>query len=267
MNQRAFAIGAHPDDIEFGMAGTLILLKRAGFEIHYMNVATGSCGSMEWDAARTERVRLEEAKRAAVRIGAAFHPPLVPDIEIFYEKGLLARLGSVVREVAPSILLVPSPEDYMEDHTNTARLAVSAAFCRNMSNFPVDPPRAAVAGEVTVYHAQPYWNRDGLNRVVLPGLFVDVTGVLEEKVAMLAEHRSQKEWLDRSQGIDAYLTALRESTRETGELSGRFEYAEGWRRHNPLGFCAATADPLSDALGELVCGDAAGDRSSVIGDR
>jgi len=33
-------------------------------------------------------------------------------------------------------------------------------------------------------------------------------------------------------------------------MSGRFEYAEGWRRHLHLGFCAETADPLTDALGE-----------------
>jgi LmbE family N-acetylglucosaminyl deacetylase len=41
----ALAIAAHPDDIEFMMAGTLILLKHAGYDIHYMNVATGSCGT------------------------------------------------------------------------------------------------------------------------------------------------------------------------------------------------------------------------------
>ena len=41
--KHAFAIAAHPDDIEFQMAGTLILLQRAGYEIHYMNIANGSC--------------------------------------------------------------------------------------------------------------------------------------------------------------------------------------------------------------------------------
>ena len=43
----AIAIAAHPDDIEFYMAGTLLLLKRAGYEIHYMNVANGNCGSVD----------------------------------------------------------------------------------------------------------------------------------------------------------------------------------------------------------------------------
>jgi len=41
----AFAIGAHPDDIKFMMAGTLILLREAGWSLHYMNIANGSCGT------------------------------------------------------------------------------------------------------------------------------------------------------------------------------------------------------------------------------
>ena len=40
------AIAAHPDDIEFMMAGTLILLRDAGWQIHYMNLSTGNLGSM-----------------------------------------------------------------------------------------------------------------------------------------------------------------------------------------------------------------------------
>lgn len=47
----AFAIGAHPDDIEFMMGGTLFLLKEAGFESHYMTVANGSCGTTTHSAA------------------------------------------------------------------------------------------------------------------------------------------------------------------------------------------------------------------------
>ena len=42
MAKAAFAIACHPDDIEFGMAGTLIKLKEAGYEIHYMNIANAA---------------------------------------------------------------------------------------------------------------------------------------------------------------------------------------------------------------------------------
>ena len=90
---RVFAIAAHPDDIEFGMAGTLILLARAGCEIHYMNIANGSCGCAVHDAETIADIRLHEAMNAANRLGATFHPPLVSDLEIFYERGLLVNGG------------------------------------------------------------------------------------------------------------------------------------------------------------------------------
>jgi len=247
---RVFAIAAHADDIEFNMAGTLILLRRAGCEVHYMNIANGSCGSVKLDAEAIAALRLREAKNAAGRIRAVFHPPLVPDIEIFYERGLLARVGSILRMVAPNILLVPSPQDYMEDHMIACRLAVTAAFCRGMRNFPVDPPRAPVDGDVSVYHAQPHGNRDLLNHLVRPDFFIDIGSAIEEKAGMLAEHKSQKEWLDHSQGVNAYLNTMRNFAGEMGALTNRCEFAEGWRRHNPLGLCAATADPLVGLLRE-----------------
>jgi LmbE family N-acetylglucosaminyl deacetylase len=232
------------------MAGTLILLRRAGCEVHYMNIANGSCGSAKLDAEAIAALRLREAKNAAGRIRAVFHPPLVPDIEIFYERGLLARVGSILRMVAPNILLVPSPQDYMEDHMIACRLAVTAAFCRGMRNFPVDPPRAPVDGDVSVYHAQPHGNRDLLNHLVRPDFFIDIGSAIEEKAGMLAEHKSQKEWLDHSQGVNAYLNTMRNFAGEMGALTNRCEFAEGWRRHNPLGLCAATADPLVGLLRE-----------------
>jgi len=257
MSGTAFAIGAHPDDIEFLMAGTLMLLKEAGYDIHYMNVANGSCGSVRDDAETIVRIRREEAQRAAAAIGATYHESLVNDMEVLYEKETLAKLGSIVREVAPEILLLHSPSDYMEDHQNACRLAVTAAFCRGAPNFPVNPPMAAIEGEVTLYHAQPHGNRDGMRQPVMPEIFVDVVTVMDRKTAMLAEHKSQKEWLDKSQGMDSYLAAMEDMTRAVGKLSGRYEFAEGWRRRSHLGFCSEDANPLVDVLSEfcLVRGD------------
>ncbi len=248
MNYRIFAIAAHPVDIEFGMAGTLILLSKAGYEIHYMNLANGSCGTAEYDEEKIIKIRLGEAKNASKSIGATFHPPLVPDLGIYYTRELILKLGSVIRRVAPDILLIPSPEDYMEDHTNTCRIAVSAAFIRGMRNCTVDPPAAPVDKEIVIYHAQPHGNRDALNRIISPDIFVNIGEVMDKKSKTLAEHRSQKEWLDRSQGFDSYLLTMNDFAREVGKLSGRFEFAEGWRRHNPLGFCSSDANPLIEIL-------------------
>jgi LmbE family N-acetylglucosaminyl deacetylase len=250
--KRVLAVAAHPDDIEFLMAGTMLLLGAAGWELHYLNVANGSCGTSRHSAEEIVRIRTAEARAAAASLGAVFHRPLVADIEIFYDKPLLAKVSAVVRQVAPTIVLTHSVEDYMEDHQNAGRLAATAAFCRGMRNYPTDPPRAVVAGDVTVYHAQPHGNRDAMCRPVRPGMFVNVTGVLPRKRQALACHDSQKAWLDETQGMDSYLAAMESLGRDVGTMSGRFEYAEGWRRRNPLGFCSAEADPLAEALGDLV---------------
>jgi LmbE family N-acetylglucosaminyl deacetylase len=250
--RRVFAVGAHPDDVEFVMAGTLILLKQAGYEIHVMHIANGSCGSMDLPPGEIARIRADEARNAARLVGAHYHPPLVNDIEIFYEKALLARVGAVLREVNPRILLVPSAQDYMEDHMIASRLAVTAAFCRGMPNFPTDPPREAAAATITVYHAQPHGNRDPLGNVVRPGLFVDITSVRSRKREMLNCHQSQKKWLDQTQGMDSYLDTMDGFAREVGALSGRFEYAEGFRRRLHYGFCDENDDPLAEAMGKAL---------------
>jgi N-acetylglucosamine malate deacetylase 1 len=246
----AFAVAAHPDDIELMMAGTLMLLGEAGCELHVMNIADGCCGSAAEPADAVAVRRLAEARDAAGVMGAVHHPPVARDLEIFYTRELLARLAAVMRAVAPTVLLVQSPQDYMEDHMIACRLAVSAAFTRGMPNFPTDPPRAPVTNDVTVYHALPWGLRGPLREVIRADQYVDIESVLPRKREALACHRSQKEWLDASQGLDSYLTTMEAMSHEVGLQSGRFTYAEGWRRHLHLGFCGEHADPLSDALGK-----------------
>lgn len=260
MTQRAFAIGAHPDDIEFVMAGTLLLLKNAGFEIHYMNLATGSCGSLEHDGDTTARTRRGEAMKASALAGAVFHESLVHDLEILYELKTLRRLTAIMREVAPTIVLTHFPYEYMEDHTTTCRLVLTAAFIRAAPNFAVTPPRPPVDAPVTVYHSLPLGQRDPLRRRLRAGMYVDIGSVLETKREMLAQHRSQKEWLDVTQGMHSYLNAMTAASREVGGMSRRFEYAEGWTRHLATGYCAADANPLLDALPGLALVDEAFER-------
>ena len=245
---RVLAVVAHPDDVEFLMAGTMLRLREAGFELHYFTVANGCCGSMTEDRETIARIRREEAESAAAALGATYHPPVANDLEVFYCKELLAKVASVIRAVAPRIILTHSPADYMEDHMNTSRLAVSGAFTRAMPNFPVDPPRDAVSFDVRVYHAQPYFNRDPLGVLVQPHLFVDVADLQEQKAELLRLHASQQQWLDATQGQGCYLDTMRALDRDVGRMSGRFEAAEGWRRHLHVGFCDPLEDPLRVAL-------------------
>ncbi len=250
MKPPAIAIGAHPDDIEFYMAGTLLLLQRAGYEIHYLNVANGCCGSVQYDVKKTRILRRGEARRAAKILGAHFHESLCNDMEILYDLKLLRRLAAVVREVKPNIVLTHSPVDYMEDHTNTCRLVVTAAFAHAMPNFRSLPPRPTAEYDVTIYHAVPHSLRDPLRRLVMPEVFVNTATTQAVKRAALAEHKSQENWLVVSQGTSSLAAKVDEMARAAGKLSKKFKFAECWRRHLHYGFSATEVDPLREALGK-----------------
>ena len=246
----AIAIAAHPDDIEFTMAGTLLLLREAGWETHYINVATGSCGSLVHSARALRKIRRREAQKSAALLGATFHESLCDDLEVVYSVPLLRALTAVVRAAQPTIVLTHSPQDYMEDHTNTCRLAVTAAFARGIPNFVSRPRRDAWSGDTVIYHAMPHGCVDQLRQRIVPGAFVDTSTVQSRKFAALACHESQHKWLQATQGMNSYLRSMEDRARELGRMSKKFRVAEGWRRHSHMGFGAPDADPLRDALGK-----------------
>lgn len=244
------AVCAHPDDIEFMMAGTLLQLGKAGYDLHIMNVANGCCGSMTLNPVDTASVRLEEARAAAKIMGAVHHPPLVNDLEVMYTPEMIQPIAAVVREVNPDIVMTHPLADYMEDHMITARLTVSAAFVRAMPNYTSQPERPPVDKAMTLYHALPYGLCDGMRNKAVAHQYVDIRDVLDTKKAALAAHTSQREWLDKTQGLGSYVETMVAMSKTVGEWSGVFTYAEGWCRHSHLGFSDEHADPLADALGD-----------------
>lgn len=248
----AIALAAHPDDIEIMMAGTLLLLKKQGYEIHYMNLSSGNVGTIEYDSDTIKNIRLKEAQKAAAILGAHFHPPFCNDLEIFYNEKTLRRLTSVIREVKPTIVLTHSPTDYMEDHTNTCRLAVTATFARGMPNFNSVPAQEAENYDCTIYHALPHTLRDALRRPIIAGSFVNTTSVQDTKLDALTAHQSQQNWLDVSQKMNSYLQAMEDISLKVGRMSKVFTYAEGWRRHLHFGFCGLADDPLKDLGNDYV---------------
>ena len=252
MQPIVYALGCHPDDIEFVTAGTLFLLKQKGCEIHYMSMANGSCGSLDRSAEEIVRIRRGERIDAGKRLGAVFHESLTNDLEVFYQQDLIRRITGIIRDIKPDIMLIPSLADYMEDHMNTARIAVTAAFCRGAVNYASIPERTGQQKDITLYHAMPYGLRDGMKRLIIPEIYVDISSVIDDKREMLACHKSQREWIDASQGIDNYLTTMQGWSKDVGDMSGRFEYAEGWRKHNHLGYSAKDDDPLAEMLSEYV---------------
>jgi N-acetylglucosamine malate deacetylase 1 len=247
----ALAIFAHPDDIEFRAAGTLLLLKDLGWDVHYCNLSSGDLGSSVMTAKQTALTRRKEAQAACRLTGFTWHPPIANDLGIFYSEPNIRRVCALVREVGPTILLTHPPRDYMEDHMETCRLAITAAFARGIPNYRSIPSRKPSLEPLTIYHSMPHGLRGPLREPVTPELFVDTASVHERKRAALACNASQKEWLDASQGMDSYLVTMDEDAAAVGRKSGKFKSAEGWTRHLHLGFGAEEDDPLRNALGNL----------------
>jgi len=252
MGKVVLAIGCHPDDIEFMMAGTLLLLKNAGCEIHVMITANGNCGSLHYGAKELAEVRREETQASCAILGARYHDSITNDLEVFYVDSQVRKMAAVVREVRPDIALLMSPNDYMEDHMNACRLGVTAAFTRCMPNYITDPPRDAYQKDIALYHAEPHGLRDQMDALVLPDFFVDIGSVIDVKQKMLSMHKSQQAWLDASQGLNSYLATMRSTAAELGHLSDKFQYAEGFRRHNYLGFSENRIDPLTELLSDYI---------------
>lgn len=246
----ALAVVAHPDDIEFVMAGTLLLLKETGADIHMWNLANGCLGSMVHSHYDIARIRWEEAQAAARLAGATMHAPIVDDLGIYYTPELIARVASVIRSVKPDIILTHSPQDYMEDHMITARLMVTGAFIRSAPNYATVPPVPHWEGDTVIYHAMPHGLRGPLRERIRAELYVDIGTTLARKKEMLAAHVSQQAWLDSTQGMNSFVAEMETMCVEVGQMSRRFTYAEGFRRHLHLGFASEAADPLRDALGD-----------------
>jgi len=244
----ALAMAAHPDDIEFMMAGTLLLLKQAGAEIHMCNLANGCYGSQVYSKDEAARVRAQEAQAAARVAGAVWHPSLFDDVGLYYDAPSVAKVTAVVREIQPDIVLTTSRYDYMEDHEYAARLTCSAAFNRCLPSYVTDPPVPSTNKPVAIYHSLPHALMDMMRNPVVPEFCIDVGSVMDQKREMLAQHKSQSEWLDATQGMGSYVESMVHAAHDVGSRYGGCEYAEGWRRHNHMGYCGAGFAPLQTML-------------------
>lgn len=252
MRKVALATCAHPDDIEFVTSGTLLLLKKLGWEIHYMTLSNGSCGSIELNAEEIGLKRVNESKESCAYAGFIFHEPFTKDLEIFYEDEQIRKVCAVVREVKPSIILTTSPQDYMEDHMNACRLTVTAAFAKAMPNYVSIPFVEPSEWPLAIYHACPQGLCDMLCNSIIPNFCVNVDSVIDDKIIMLRKHESQYKFLEETQGKSDYVEQMKEQCVIMANVFGKCKFAEGFRKHNYLGFGPEDFDPLKEVLKDYI---------------
>ena len=146
-----------------------------------------------------------------------WHPPICDDLQIFYDDRTLRRVTAIVREVDPSIILTHSPQDYMEDHMNTCRLAVTAAFARGMPELSHDAGAQAGADGCHHLSRQPAWPA----ATGCAGAWSRKRSWTRQPCRIESARRSNATavssgWLDATQGMSSYLVTMEEFCAEVG---------------------------------------------------
>jgi N-acetylglucosamine malate deacetylase 1 len=232
LKKRILAIHAHPDDVEFQCAGTLLLLKERGCQITIATMTPGDCGSAEMNAEKIAEVRRAEAKRSADILGADYHCLEFRDLQIVHDNPSRKRITEFLRRIRPDLVFTAPPVDYMADHEVTSKLVRDASFNASVPNYAtdVDSPAPPLAHIPHLYYMDAVLGVDNFGDPLPIGGLIDVSSVFEKKRAMLACHESQRNWLMRQHGIDEYLEMQSRWSRRRGwEIN--VEYAEAFRQH------------------------------------
>lgn len=242
---------AHPDDAEILCGGTLALLAKRGWDIHIASVTPGDCGSPNLPPEEIAAIRRKEGSSAAAVIGASYHCLERRDLRIFYDDDGVRRATTLFRRLQPDLVITHAPKDYMLDHEETSKLARAACFNTPIPNAPLTEKSLLSPSEHIphLYYADPIEGVDPLGQPVKPGIVVDVSDVIDDKLEMLSKHESQREWLRAHHGMDEYIEATRRWSAQRGGSVGR-AYGEGFRQH--LGHAYPQTDLLKETLGKLV---------------
>lgn len=205
------AVGAHPDDIEFGAAGTLKLLADKGNSIHFVTMTPGDLGSPEVFGEDIGARRFKEARSSSNLFDGTYDCVGAGDLEVKHSRDLINEVVRILRKYDVDIIFTHPPRDYMKDHEETHDIVRDAAnrlpvpryqrFRVKSGNYPSE-----VDSIPTLYYWAPY---GGLNYAgqVFPAHFIISLGQSEVKLKKnaLKCHESQREWLRRHYGTDEYI--------------------------------------------------------------
>jgi LmbE family N-acetylglucosaminyl deacetylase len=191
------AIGAHPDDIEFGCGGSLIQYGRKGHSVFLLIVTEGESGGIG-NVRRMEQLNASKILRAKEVFFSNY-----PDTRIPVDKVLISKIEETLRSVKPELIFVTYPDDTHQDHRNLAMATVSAT--RYVQN-------------VLFYEGPTTQN-------FTPNVFVDIGAVLTEKLSALSAHASQV-LKTNIEGLSILEIAKAAATFRG--IQGRVRYAEGF---------------------------------------
>ena len=191
------AIGAHPDDIEYGCAGTLIKYAERGHHIYLMVLTSGQEGG-------SSEIRKQEQENAAELMSVqkifwgGYH-----DTQLPLNKELIEKIEEVLGEVNPDLILVNYGDDTHQDHRILTQATMSATrYIRNVLFFEVPTTQ-------------------NFN----PQVFVDISDTLERKFKVLEAHASQ---VMKTNIEDMYIIELAQASATFRGIQGRVKFAEAF---------------------------------------
>ncbi len=188
-------VGAHPDDCEFSVGGTVAKCRRRGDAATMITVSNGDRGHFADEYRERPHLlasrRLEEARKAAEAVGAASRTLNLHDGGIYVNEENTMAMVRLLRELEPDLVLMNRPTDYHRDHRYTAQLVLDATF---MLTVPLYCPETPALRRMPVFA---YWldtfTEGGVFR---PDILVPTDSVIQEKADIAQEHVSQfYEWL------------------------------------------------------------------------
>jgi len=193
------AIGAHPDDIEFGCGGTLLKFANRGHGIYLYIATRGELGG-------DPDVRMAEQENAARLISAKkIFWGGYEDTKVPATREVIEKIETIIDEVKPAFIFVHNSDDTHQDHRILSALTVSAT--RYIHNF--------------LFYEVP------TTQNFTPTVFVDITEVLDKKLELLKKHESQVDKINLNVR-DLTITEIARSSALFRGIQGRVRYAEGF---------------------------------------
>ena len=225
------AIGAHPDDIELGCAGTLAKLISEGKKIAAVDLTRGELGTRG-----TDQTRKEEAGNAAKILGLSARENLeMKDGFLENSENYQMRIVKIIRKYQPNIVLANAIDDRHPDHAKAAKLVSDACFLSGLKKIEtvVDSDFQEVWRPKQIYHYLQW-------KEIKPDFVIDISNFLEKKIEACMAYKTQF-YDPKSQepmtpiATKDFLESLTYRAQNLGRLSG-VQYAEGFTTEKLMAF-------------------------------
>jgi len=194
---KILAVGAHPDDIEFGCGGTLFKYTAKGHRAYLMIMTRGDQGGKP-----EVRAREQTDSQAILGVEHIFWSDY-QDTKLVVDKEMINKIEAVIAQVDPDFILTHFPYDTHQDHRHLAQATISATrYIQNVMFFE---------GPTT--------------QNFTPNVYVDISAELKTKIEALMAHRSQ---IGKTNIEDMSIVELARSTANFRGIQGRVKYAEAF---------------------------------------